>query len=160
MSKNHSRRAVLAGIAAAPAFAAPALALSEPDPIFDLIERHRVAYAAVDAALKEIATANERPEFDSSAVEALEKAEHALFDERYEIDLQLAQTRPATLVGIVAIMRYRRELKTCDGYDLFPMKDEAADPRWEITSWLVAIERSIAGIAGVDVPVFLAGGVS
>ena len=32
MSKSHSRRAVLAGIATAPALAAPALALSGPDP--------------------------------------------------------------------------------------------------------------------------------
>jgi hypothetical protein len=46
MSKSHSRRAVLAGIATAPAaLAAPALALSVagPDPIFALIEQHRAA---------------------------------------------------------------------------------------------------------------------
>jgi hypothetical protein len=42
MSKAHSRRTVLAGIAAAPALAVPALALSsaEPDPIFAAIEAH------------------------------------------------------------------------------------------------------------------------
>jgi hypothetical protein len=42
MSKDHSRRAVLAGIAAAPALAAPALALSgaEPDPIYGFLEEH------------------------------------------------------------------------------------------------------------------------
>ena len=41
---NHSRRAILAGIATAPALAAPAFALSNggpPDPIFAAIERHR-----------------------------------------------------------------------------------------------------------------------
>jgi hypothetical protein len=47
MSKIHSRRAVLAGIAASPALAAPALALSGPDPIFAAIEAHERAYAAV-----------------------------------------------------------------------------------------------------------------
>jgi hypothetical protein len=41
----HSRRALLAGIAAAPAVAVPAFAIvAEPDPIFALIERHRVAF--------------------------------------------------------------------------------------------------------------------
>jgi hypothetical protein len=49
---NHSRRAILAGIAASPALAAPALALSVvgPDPIFALIDRHRTALAAHLAA--------------------------------------------------------------------------------------------------------------
>jgi putative ABC transport system substrate-binding protein len=48
MSK-HSRRAVLAGLATAPAaaLASPALALSGPDPIFAAIEQHRTAQAAV-----------------------------------------------------------------------------------------------------------------
>jgi hypothetical protein len=52
MSK-HSRRAVLAGIAAAPALAGPALALSGagPDPIFAKIELHRAAHAAYLATL-------------------------------------------------------------------------------------------------------------
>jgi hypothetical protein len=47
------RRAVLAGIATAPALAAPALALSGPDPIFAAIERHRAAYAAHIAEIPE-----------------------------------------------------------------------------------------------------------
>ena len=41
MSKDHSRRAVLAGIAAAPALAAPALALSDPAADAELIELGR-----------------------------------------------------------------------------------------------------------------------
>jgi hypothetical protein len=45
-TKTTTRRAVLAGIAAATALAGPALALSGPDPIFDKIEAHRAAPAA------------------------------------------------------------------------------------------------------------------
>lgn len=46
MQRTTSRRAVLAGIATVPALAAPALAMSGPDPIFAAIELHRVAHAA------------------------------------------------------------------------------------------------------------------
>lgn len=46
MPKSHSRRAILAGIAAAPTLPGPALALSEPDPIFAAIKRHRAAAEA------------------------------------------------------------------------------------------------------------------
>jgi len=44
--KDHSRRAILAGIAAAPALAAPALALCGSDPIFAAIERHKATDVA------------------------------------------------------------------------------------------------------------------
>jgi hypothetical protein len=40
MTTTTSRRAVLAGIATAPALAAPALPLSEPDPIFAILKEH------------------------------------------------------------------------------------------------------------------------
>jgi hypothetical protein len=45
MKNTQSRRAVLAGLAATPALAAPALALTSagPDPIYAIIERHRTA---------------------------------------------------------------------------------------------------------------------
>ena len=46
MSKDHSRRAILAGIAAAPALTAPALALCGSDPIFAAIERHKATDVA------------------------------------------------------------------------------------------------------------------
>jgi hypothetical protein len=54
MSTIH-RRAILVGIAAAPALAAPALALTSagPDPIFAAIERHRVAAEAYTAGTDE-----------------------------------------------------------------------------------------------------------
>lgn len=54
MSKVASRRAVLAGIAAAPAVAVPALALAgERDPVFAAIERHRAVAAVLDAIIHE-----------------------------------------------------------------------------------------------------------
>jgi hypothetical protein len=58
MSETHSRRAVLAGIAAAPALAAPTLALTSggPDPIFAAIKRHRAAAEAFTAMVDEQAS--------------------------------------------------------------------------------------------------------
>jgi len=50
MSKSHSRRAVLAGLAAAPALAGPTLAVTSAShgPISAAIERHRAdAYATL-----------------------------------------------------------------------------------------------------------------
>ena len=55
-TKNTTRRAVLAGIATAPALAAPALALSGPDPIFAAIEQHKVAFRiSQEAVVSEVA---------------------------------------------------------------------------------------------------------
>jgi hypothetical protein len=119
MSKSHSRRAVLAGIATSPALAAPALALSGSDPIFALIEEHRAALALC-----------ERANSDEDI--------NAACDLKRPIEKALARTAPTTLAGVVAIMRYRRELDTddVDGCQLFPSKGEGGNPGDEITSWL------------------------
>jgi hypothetical protein len=153
---THSRRAILlAGIATAPALAAPALAIGSapPDPIFALIEKHRAAFAAVPVAMNATDAASERYGWGAPEMEPFERAQSAATHKMTEAELALAQTAPTTLQGILAIMRYRRELDTVtldglDGYDLFTGKGDAADPRHEITSWLAVIEQSIAAIAG------------
>jgi hypothetical protein len=139
MSQTHSRRAVLAGIAAAPALAAPALALSGtgPDPIFALIEQYRVAYAHRDQAIAS---------GDDGEIEVASDASKAL-------EIALARTRPTTLAGILAIMRYERELRDQPDelrYDLFDFEPNEEPVRGTIRGWLATIEQSIAAIAGVD----------
>jgi hypothetical protein len=68
------------------------------DPIFALIDRHRDAFAAPDDA-----------SFDASMGEAS------------AIQIKLGETRPTTLAGIVAIIRYEREIRTdFPGSYLFP----------------------------------------
>jgi len=61
--RKMTRRAMLAGAAAVPALAlAPTLAAAAavPDPVFAAIEAHRTASAAVAAACKEVAAAEDR----------------------------------------------------------------------------------------------------
>ena len=136
MSTTTSRRAVLAGIATAPALAAPALALSGPDPIFALIEQHRAADAYWDTLNHE----DDEAKYDAAA------------DAAYAHANVLGQTQPTTLAGVLAIMRYRREHGVAfPGYHLFipeGSEGENAEPGQCMSNWLATIEQSLAAIAG------------
>ena len=110
-----SRRAVLAGIAAAPALAAPALALSGPDPIFAAIEAHVSAarhFHAVDEGVGDLHSCwfagtgveldpNEPQECHDAVVNSWNayKAESAAF-------VALLTTRPTTIAGSAALLDY------------------------------------------------------
>jgi hypothetical protein len=128
-----SRRSLVATAAALPALAVPAVAVAntaEPDPIFKLIAAHQAAYA-----------------YDKAQTE---EETDRLFPGYYELGCQLAETAPVTLAGVIAIMRYRRELQHPNsgyGYDLFAGTGEAIDPRDDITEWLAVIEQSLEHIA-------------
>jgi hypothetical protein len=162
-SKTTSRRAVLAGIAAAPAFAAPALASGAPaqwaqlppevqdiirafansgprepayyhpdeieeepaDPIFALIEQHRRLHADRERWLCENNDWENSP-FCGPA-RALEDV--------------LARTRPTTLAGVIAVMRYERETRE-GGY--FVMGEELSG----ISPWLATLEQALGSIEG------------
>jgi hypothetical protein len=119
----------------------------DPDPIFALIERHRAKYGAVTLAMAATDAATVRHGHGATEVGPFEHAQSAALDETTEAEIALAQTGPTTLLGVLAVMRYRRELGDgCDGYQLFPDKGMGADPRHEITSWLATIETSLAAI--------------
>ncbi len=100
---NHSRRAVLAGIAATPALAAPSLALSAvgPDPIFAAIEHHKAAYALHIADV----TAEVEPED-----RWLEASANAEIDAAWG----LVAKPPTTLAGAAALAAYTLEYKLSD----------------------------------------------
>jgi hypothetical protein len=118
MSKSHSRRAVLAGIATAPALAAPALALSGPDPIFAAIERHKATYVALGLS-------------EEGAVDAAVDAET-------DASRKMAATVPTTLAGLLALLRYVEKMHNGDGGE--EMLDE--DGLVELVSTTIsALER-------------------
>ena len=112
-----SRRAVLAGIAAAPALAAPALALDGPDPIFSAIEEHTDAVAARTAALLACWGYGEPKSFAQDGPEnvAAEAIHDAATDHEFEVLDKLLATQPTTVAGMAALL-----------------EKLAADPYWEI----------------------------
>jgi hypothetical protein len=110
MPKSHSRRAILAGIATAPALAAPALALNAgPDPIFDLIERHKVAFrTSQEAARIRSGTVDvERsPKYDPVKCKEALEADSAAGDAATDAANALITVRPTTIAGVLALIRY------------------------------------------------------
>ena len=146
MSKSHSRRAILAGIAAASALAAPALALSGPDPIFAAIEAHKRAYAAVDQIIDQQAaleTALPRAKrrwswtcFDLQPLAdcaddprwlAMQEQAELLGRARDVAQMGLLTTRATTTAGLAALLRYAYEFR--DRGDEWPdlIRDDDGD---------------------------------
>jgi hypothetical protein len=81
-------------------------------------------------------------------VRLYEVAQTAACKKQSQIEIELAETSPTTLAGILAVMRYERDMRAA-GDDLFT-DDEggAADPRHERGNWLATIEQSLTLIAG------------
>jgi hypothetical protein len=104
-----SRRAVLAGIAAAPALAAPALALSGPDPIFAAIERHKAAFRVSQETgrIRSSTIDNERAAgYDPVQCKAAIEASGAADDAVDAAADALITIRPTTMAGVLALIRY------------------------------------------------------
>ena len=109
-----TRRAVLSGVlavgatgAAMASAAVPSLGPT-PDPIFDLIEAHRTAWAR-------IADAHENLDEGTLSKEAFTFEIEARWSELGDAKNQLLKTPPATLVGARAIIEYLIEWdKECD----------------------------------------------
>jgi hypothetical protein len=107
---NHSRRAVLAGIAAAPALVAPALALTGagPDPIFAAIKRHKASYAAFGhfLELKDKFEDEHGREHASPEHEEWQRREDEACDAESSATTEMVATVPTTIAGVVALLRY------------------------------------------------------
>jgi hypothetical protein len=127
MSTELNRRAILAGAAVLPAAALPAVD-GEPDPIFAAIEAHRRTYELYGVAIareKELCAAD----FERETDEASAREEQA--------EIGLVATRPTTLVGVVALLRYSNEVR-CSGYEWL---DELLQEGW---SWEMSMCQSVA----------------
>lgn len=98
MSRNPTRRDVMAGAASA-ALVSPVAASAAPDPVLAMIERHKAAIACYDAA----ANMQDRSEAHLNAACEAGGAADALA-------LAMIETKPTTLAGILALMRYTANL--------------------------------------------------
>jgi hypothetical protein len=105
-----------AAVAAAIPNAAP-VAASAIDPIYAVIERHKQAHAVHDAA------ASVRADFydihmsadQRKQLAAMEEAVDEAWEQREEAAIDLVNTKPTTLAGIVALCRYVGPLFDADG---------------------------------------------
>jgi hypothetical protein len=119
-TRNPSRRAILAGIAAAPALAAPAFALSGPDPIFAAIEKYKAAVVTRRAALLRDPGFTDKspfahlPEDAPECILARQESDEACDREFAALD-ELIATQPTTAAGMAALL-----------------EKLGADPYWEI----------------------------
>lgn len=105
MSSTTTRRAILAGAAAVPALAVPAIA-AEPDPIFAALEAHKAAWHAYIDFIRAPAYAGVvrvPPDLEQRAVE--------LLDEAHSVAETMLDVRPTTVGGVIALLDYLYE---CD----------------------------------------------
>ena len=122
-SARHSRRSILGAIAAGGAAAAiaarpvPAIAASPADPIYAAIERHGRAVAAHDNATEVRAHFEDINMNDEQRKQlaVLQDAVDEAWDPREEAAIDLLNTEPTTLAGIVALCRYVEPLLDDDG---------------------------------------------
>ena len=99
------------------------------DPIFAAIEKHRIAVQAID----------------DWPGDPLPKE---LLDRSYWSTVQLAITKPTTLAGVMAILRYSHNNQySGSGECLFGEVGSRSDPRCELQAWLTVIEQSLKKIA-------------
>ncbi len=106
---NLNRRALVAGAAALPAIAIPAMA-TEADPIFAAIQAHRDAWTALGVALKR---EPEPPTSETEALAAWERgqgAAHEIYDAAEE---DLFAITPTTLAGLRALAQYAQTEEFC-----------------------------------------------
>jgi hypothetical protein len=125
---------MLGALAVLPA-ALPAAAGAAADPIFIMIERHRELSAHLDAAVSVAGKLLPGPDFDAA---------DAICAERHDVLMdhgdRLICTEPATLAGVVALMRYMASVKDWEG----PGNGEA----WEINgvsvNWYQVVLSTLA----------------
>lgn len=108
---NTTRRAILAGVTAAgamtgaaagAAIASAVTAAAAPDPIFDLIERHRAAYRAWYAVMEvDIHLEDGDPRYP-----AVEAEYHRTWEVSEVLACEIFATPPTTLQGLVALLEY------------------------------------------------------
>jgi hypothetical protein len=119
LAEGLSRRTVLAVIGAATALpiAASALPTQSPDPIYEIIEKHRAAAAAFKEAVDvEYAYEKNRREVKAmdpverqtyeSAFQRFKASTREADDQMHEVSIDLVNTPPTSLAGIIALCEY------------------------------------------------------
>lgn len=109
--------------------------LQAVDPIFAMIERHRDLSGRYDAAVGISGSLEEGPEFDA-ADEVTAVACTALLD----FADNLVSSKPTTLAGVIALLRYAAALKEWE----MPRDLRGADEDGEFTDWSRAFFTTVA----------------
>jgi hypothetical protein len=93
-------------VGAEPTFSGPVF---RPDPIFLVINRHRLALDVLNEALVEVERAEAKPR-DQARLDAAYEVERKLGGELSDMDFELASTVPASIAGILAAIEYERHV--------------------------------------------------
>lgn len=134
-TRRDALKAIAAGTTAATLAAGSAIALAADDPAIAAIDRHRHAFAAYLATFDPVAEAEARA-FALPQGSAERKAADAVSETRFldqcrfarvadVLAFELADTRPTTLAGCVAVLRYVTAHN--DAAHLFPDQLDGAD---------------------------------
>jgi hypothetical protein len=145
-----SRRAALAGVMSAAALPVavalpvPAMAV-KTDPIFAAIERHKAAAAIWDAA---VSIRGDSDESDRDETLRLDVAVDEAWEPCVQAGLDLLDTEPTTLAGIVAAIQYMRAQMLDDGtYMPHHLEYEGIGDANETMGWIDAFLDTIASAA-------------
>jgi hypothetical protein len=106
-----STTATLAAGSAAVVLAIPPAAAAY-DPVYDAIEKHKMAYAALNAVL------HEKSQMEGAGQDFDDSLEQAALDVEEAALTELIETVPPTLRGVIASMVYIVEFADYDGYRL------------------------------------------
>jgi hypothetical protein len=134
-----SRRSIVSSAAALPALTVPAVAATEPDEIYAMIEAHRRAYDVYIETMLAADLPDEIPE----AKELQEKAAAACSRER-RLLWDLVTTQPDTFKGVTAVLSYLRSKERGGLAGLMDVE--------YIEELLLSVEYTICAHAGLPEP--------
>jgi len=89
----------------------PVPAEAAGDPVFALIAEKLASHAAHCRAIDLVAEFEQRRDFSSNAAIAADAKETAAAHYANEVEWKLARTKPSTLVGVVALLRFVNEVE-------------------------------------------------
>jgi hypothetical protein len=108
-TKTTSRRAVMTGVSAASVAVPVSVKAATDDPIFALIEQHKVAYRTsqeIGRVKCKMVDWSSSPEYNPILCKAVNEAANAAHDAANNAGMALATIRPTTIAGLLALMRY------------------------------------------------------
>jgi hypothetical protein len=150
-AKGLSRRLMLGGLAMLPA-ALPAAVEAAADPIYAAIERHKETAAIWDAAVNVRAhfpdTADPRTDEQQERVDELDNAVDEAWEPCEQASVDLINTAPTTLEGIIAAIAYIRIQMRDDGdYMVHHLLLDTGGDAQETMGWIDAFLDTISDAA-------------